>query len=155
MAPEDVRPKAGDTVFMDSWLGYPKARDRLLAGLAQRAAGRTVVLTGDIHNNWVYDIRRGFDVTQRPVIATEFVGTSIASGGDGSERASQVTDEFLAARPSLKWHNNRRGYVVCEVTAAEWRTHYRVVEYISRAGAPLVTATSWRLAHGRPGVERA
>jgi len=154
-APETQAPTAGDQVHMDAWGGYPAARDRLLTSIAERAAGRTIVLTGDIHSNYVQDVRRGYDRPDRPVIATEFVGTSISSEGDGAERSPYFPAGMEDRKPEVRWHNHRRGYVSCLVTASEWRADYQVVEYVSRPGAPKVTASSWRCAHGRPGVTRA
>ncbi len=120
-APETTAPKKGDPMYMDVWSGYPKARDRLLTAIAERAAGRTVVITGDIHSNYVQDVRRGFDRPDRPVIATEFVGTSISSEGDGSERSPYFSEAAAAQKPEVRWHNNRRGYVSCTVTPDAWR----------------------------------
>lgn len=153
-APPFTEPKAGDQVYMDVWSGYPKARDRVLAAIADRAAGRTVVISGDIHSNYVQDVKRGFDRPDRPLIATEFVGTSISSEGDGSERSPFFPVEAESAKPEVKWHNNRRGYVSCQVTPTEWRADYQIVDYVSRPGAPKVTASRWRCEHGRPGVTR-
>ncbi|HYV96250.1 MAG TPA: alkaline phosphatase D family protein [Gemmatimonadaceae bacterium] len=153
-SPPDEPPKAGDRVQMDNWHGYPAARDRALAAIATHAPGRTVVLTGDIHDNWVYDVRRGFDARDRPVIATEFVGTSISSGGDGSDTIARVTPAYLAANPSLKWANDRRGYVRCTVSESEWRADYRVVPFVSQPDAPVKTASSWRTERGQAGVQK-
>jgi phosphodiesterase/alkaline phosphatase D-like protein len=146
--------KSGDRVSMDTWQGYPMTRDRVCAAMGDAAPGRAVVLTGDIHSTWVYDVRRGFDRTERPVIAAEFVATSISSGGDGGDNIARVDDAYLAARPSLKWANNRRGYILHSVTPTEWRADYRVVPFVSRPGAPIQTASQWRLEHGRAGVAR-
>ncbi len=153
-APETHVPSAGDQVYMDVWGGYPVARDRLLSTIAARAAGRTVVLSGDIHSNYVQDVRRGYDRPDRPVIATEFVGTSISSEGDGAERSPFFPVAMEARKPEVRWHNHRRGYVSCTVTPAEWRADYQIVEYVSRPGAPKVTASSWRCEHGRAGVTK-
>lgn len=153
-APETAEPASGDPVYMDVWSGYPKARDRLLAAIADRAAGRTVVLTGDVHSSYVQDVRRGFDRPDRPLIATEFVGTSISSEGDGGDRSPFFPASAEARRPEVRWHNHRRGYVSCSVTPSEWRADYQLVDYVSRPGAPKVTASSWRCEHGRAGVTR-
>jgi alkaline phosphatase D len=136
---------------MDKWSGYPAERDRLLAAIAERAPNRTVVITGDVHSNWVYETRRGFDAPDRPVVAAEFVGTSISSGGDGNATVRGGN----AATPSLKWGNNRRGYVVCSADANAWHADYRVVASVTTPGSPIETASSWRVEHGRAGIERA
>lgn len=41
-----------------------------------------IVVTGDWHSTFVNDTHADFDVTSSPVVATEFVGTSISSNGD-------------------------------------------------------------------------
>jgi alkaline phosphatase D len=154
IAPFDSGLGGPTEVAMDPWSGYPAARDRLLSTIGERAPGRTVVLTGDIHSSWVNDLKQGFDRPDRPVVATEFVGTSISSGGDGADEWPQ----FARARgenPHVKWQNARRGYVRCDVSEAEWRADYRTVPFITRPGAPMETPTRWRLAHGRAGAERA
>lgn len=153
MAPFDGDPGPDTFTSMDQWSGYPAARERLLGAVAERAPGRTIVLSGDIHSNWVNDLRAGFDRPERPVVATEFVGTSISSGGDGEEQPGRVT-RALPDNPHVHWQNSRRGYVQCSVTPDEWRTDYRTVEYVSRPGAPLQTPTSWLCRNGHPGVER-
>jgi len=86
------------------------------------------------------------------VIAAEFVGTSIASGGDGADRAGSVTPSAMSENPHLKWQNSRRGYVVCRVDDKSWTTEYRTVSYITKPGAPVETPTKWRVEHGRPGI---
>ena len=137
---------------MDMWSGYPAARDRMLKAIAERAPNRTVVITGDIHSSWVNELHAGFVRPDLPTIAAEFVGTSISSGGDGSDQP--MTPEILSENPHIKWNHRRRGYVTCRVTPDEWRADYRTVAYVSRPGAPVDTPTKWRVVRGRPGVER-
>ncbi len=154
MAPFDPRVGAEVEAYMDGWAGYPAARERVLATIAERAPNRTIVLSGDIHSNWVNELHAGFDRPGRPVVGAEFVGTSIASGGDGEDQWRTVPGA-VGENPHLKWHTARRGYVVCNVSESEWRADYREVPYVTRPGAPVTTASSWRVAHGRPGIVRA
>jgi alkaline phosphatase D len=139
---------------MDQWSGYPAARNRLVRAIGQRAPNRTVLITGDIHSNWVAEVRSDFSRPDAPVVAAEFVGTSISSGGDGADRAGEVTEQALAENPHIKWQNGRRGYVSCLVTPTAWTAEYRTVAYVSRPGAPVETPTRWRVTRGRSGVER-
>lgn len=154
MAPFDSRQGPETQLSMDQWSGYPAARDRLLGAIAERAPNRTVVLTGDIHSSWVNELHAGFARPDCPVIAAEFVGTSISSGGDGADRSSYVRDANLAENPHVKWQNGRRGYVSCTVSPESWQAAYRIVPFVSRPGAPVETPTRWRVTHGRPGLER-
>ncbi|MHB1222513.1 MAG: alkaline phosphatase D family protein [Gemmatimonadaceae bacterium] len=154
LAPFDVAPGPEARVSMDQWSGYPAARGRLLRTIAERAPNRTVVLTGDIHASLVNDLRPDFDRPETAPIAAEFVGTSISSGGDGSDHWPSVTEAAMAANPHLRWQNARRGYMTCNVTPDAWTTDYRTLPFVSRPGAPVETSTRWRVDHGRPGIER-
>lgn len=62
---------------------------------------------------------------------------------------------MVADNPHLKWQNSRRGYVSCVVGDDEWQANYRTVPFVSKPGAPIETASSWRLRHGVAGIERA
>ena len=84
----------------------------------------SIVLTGDIHTNWANELVADFDNPHSAVVATEFVGTSISSSGDGRrEREDQST--MLSENPFVKFHNQQRGYVTCEVTPKQWRSDFR------------------------------
>jgi len=134
------------------WGGYPVARDRLLNEVAKRAPNRTITLTGDIHSNWVNELRADYTRPDRPTVGAEFACTSISSGGDGAD----VTPERLATmqreNPHLRWYQNRRGYVRCRVTDDAWTVDHRNVPFVSKPDAPIETAASWRVEHGKPGI---
>lgn len=154
LAPTDFEPGPVTRLSMDQWSGYPAARERLLAAIAERAPHRTVVLTGDVHCNWVNALHAGFSRPGRPTVAAEFVGTSITSGGDGSARSDYASDAMLAENPHVWWQNNRRGYVSCVVDATTWTTAFRTVPFVSRSDASIETASRWQLTNGRSGIER-
>ena len=112
-----------------------------------------MVLTGDIHSNWVNDLKVDFDRPESTTVATEFVGTSITSGGDGVAVDEYVT-AILEQNPFVRFFNKERGYVSCTVTPKEWRADYQVVEKVSVKDAPLVTRASFRVEDGRTGAEK-
>jgi alkaline phosphatase D len=153
VAPFDAMPGDGARVSMDQWSGYPVARDRLLGTIAAKAPNRTVVVTGDIHSHWVNELRSSFSTPGAPTIAAEFVGTSISSGGDGTDR-NAASGPSAADNPHLKWQNSRRGYVSCTVTPDQWTAEYRTVPYVTRLDAPIETPTRWRVVNGKPGIEQ-
>jgi len=72
----------GDLLWNDAWDGFPEARNRLSRQIVQAGVRNPMVLSGDWHSTFVNDIRKDFDKPGSPVIATEFVGTSISSNGD-------------------------------------------------------------------------
>ena len=154
LAPNDATPGPEVTTSMDQWSGYPVARDRLLQAIAERAPNRTVAITGDIHTNWVNELRRGFLRPDQPVVAAEFVGTSITSDGDGRDVPAERWDAMRRENPHVQWYQTRRGYVHCRVDGDAWHTDYRTVPYVRQPDAPVATASSWRLERGRPGIVR-
>src|SRR5262249_9134281 len=117
--------------------------------------GNPVVLSGDNHNNWVFDLKRDFRNGKAPVLATEFAGTSITSNGDGADVSPEYAPAALAAIPHMKFHNSQRGYVRCAVDATLWGTDFRVVPDVTRRGAPVLTKASFVVEPGRPGAVKA
>ena len=154
MAPLDLAPGPETRLSMDQWAGYPVARDRLLRAVADHAPNRAVVITGDIHANFVNELHSDFSRPDRPVIAAELVGTSISSGGDGAERGPMMTDAVMGGNPHIKWQNSRRGYVSCTLTAESCTAEYRTVAYVSRPGAPVETPARFKVTHGKAGIEK-
>lgn len=154
MARVDRSPGPEVAWSMDQWAGYDVARTRLLSFLRDRQIANPVVITGDIHTNWVNDLKVNFDEPDSPTVATEFVGTSISSGGNG-KRTLPRADELLTENPFVRFFNAERGYVSCTLTPKEYRADYQVVEFIDKPGAPKVTRASFVVEDGKAGAERA
>ncbi|HEX6985591.1 MAG TPA: alkaline phosphatase D family protein, partial [Planctomycetaceae bacterium] len=150
-APVDRAPGEDEARSMDQWPGYEANRRRLLAFFDEAAVKNPVVITGDIHSNWANDLALP---DGGPVVATEYVGTSISSGGNGGPNA-KYAEAMTTENPFVKFYNAERGYVRCELTSDLWRTDYQVVEEVTKPGAPLVTRASFVTEAGRPGVQRA
>lgn len=130
---------------LDTWAAYTAQRGRVLKRMA--GLDNVVVLTGDEHQNWAGLLERD----GKPV-AVEFVSTSISSGGDGSDvRAG--SDVILKNNPQLKFINDQRGYLVCEVTPDAWMTHFRVMDQVSMPGGAIATRTTVTVPHGRPSLQ--
>jgi alkaline phosphatase D len=151
MARQDFAPGPEERFSMDGWDGYMPARDRLLGFVREAEVPNLIVLTGDVHANWVAELKADFADAESATIGSEFVGTSITSGGDGVDQ-QPTTPEILAENPHLKFYNGQRGYVSCDITPEQWRSDYRVVPYVSRPGAPVETRASFVVEAGQPGV---
>lgn len=149
MAKVDRTAGPGERYSMDQWPGYEADRTRLLTFLGARQPRNPIVLTGDIHDNWVNDLTAGRD-ERSPVVATELVGTSVSSGGDGQDMPAAMAG-ILAENPFVKFYNSQRGYVRCAVTTDRLQADYRVVEYVSRPDAPVITRASFVVENGHPG----
>ncbi|MDA0346646.1 MAG: alkaline phosphatase D family protein [Verrucomicrobia bacterium] len=142
------------THSMDQWPSAEMERRQLVKFFDEAKISNPVVLTGDIHSNWANELIVDAERLDSKSVATEFVGTSISSGGDGKDQPATVS-QLLSENPFVKYHNTERGYVSCQVTQHQWTTHYRTVPYVTRQGAPLNTRASFVVESGRPQLNRA
>ncbi|MEO3750742.1 alkaline phosphatase D family protein [Streptomyces sp. B6B3] len=146
---------SGDVLWHDAWDGFPAARTRVTDHLAVARVRNPVVITGDWHSTFVNDIRRDFDDPASPVVATEFVGTSISSNGDG-EVYGPYYGPMIRHNPHIRFFDgDRRGYVRCTVDRAEWRTDLRMVPTVSRPDVAAYTFASFVVEDGLPGARQA
>jgi alkaline phosphatase D len=139
---------------MDQWPGCAYERMGLMKFLADRRVPNPVVLTGDIHSNWVNNLRVDDRQTETPVIATEFVGTSISSGGNGVQKREGHA-ELLSNNPCVQFQNSERGYVRCTVTPGKWTSEYMVVDDVLKPGGQVTPRAAFVVEAGTPGAHPA
>jgi alkaline phosphatase D len=139
---------------MDQWPGCAHERMSLMQFLADRRVPNPVVLTGDIHSNWVNNLRVDDCNPDSPLVATEFVGTSISSGGNGIDKI-RSHDELLADNPVVQFHNAQRGYVRCTVTPQDWTTEFMVIDDVTKPGGNISTRATFVVEAGEPGAKPA
>ena len=139
---------------MDQWPGYAHERIELMRFLADRRVPNPVVLTGDIHSSWVNDLRVDDRDQKTPIVATEFVGTSISSGGNGVKESKRI-ETALSENPFVHFLSLQRGYVRCTVTPGDWKSDYVVVEDVTKPGAPAINRASFVVEAGKPGARKA
>ncbi|GKS90576.1 alkaline phosphatase D family protein [Acidovorax sp. SUPP2539] len=145
----------------DSWDGYPAARQRLLQSVARHALRNTVLLGGDIHQNYVCNVMAPTDgaaPAESPlaptarVLASEFCGTSISSRSgttqDKVDAIARHNPHVLLARCDL------RGWGLAEVTPRRWTTTLRTVDDPLRADSGASTLARFVVEDGRPGPVR-
>ncbi len=150
----NMEPGEGRKFSLDKWAGYNAELKEVMRFLAQRKPSNPVVLTGDIHSNWVTDLKADFDKPESAIVGAEFTGTSISSSGDGADVRPGI-DKLYSKNPHLQFYNGQRGYVRCTVTPDKWLTDYRVVPFVSKPDAPLSTRASFVVENGRPGAKKA
>ncbi len=103
--------RAGMPYNLDAWAGFPKARTRLLSA-AQRADANLIVISGDSHNCWGFDLP-----TAGRAAGVEFGGHSVTS--PGYDLITGRTDPGAVARglveankAELRWmDSSNRGYM--------------------------------------------
>ncbi len=137
--------------WTDGWDGYPKARERLLGHIAARKVSNPIVLGGDVHNAIVADLKLDFDDAKSPVIATEFVGTSITSQGPNEK----ITETALRNNPHLKFSNGmQRGYTAFDVTPAQCHARIRTLSRVTDPRATISTLAAFVVENGAAGARQ-
>ena len=136
--------------WTDGWDGYPKARERLLGFIAQRKISNPLVLGGDVHTGIVADLKVNFDDPKSPVVATEFVGTSISSQGPGEK----FTEASRQRNPHLKFSNGtQRGYTAFDMTPAQCTVKMRTLSRVTDPQATISDLASFVVVSGKTGAQ--
>jgi alkaline phosphatase D len=136
--------------WTDGWDGYPAARERLLRDLAAARVPNAVVLGGDVHANYVTELRgAGPDA---PLLASEFCGTSISSQGLAQARV----DRLLADNPHLRYgRSDERGYMRFELSAGRLQAELRRVAEPWNPRSAVGAGARFVVEAGRPGPQAA
>jgi len=135
----------------DGWDGYPAARARLCDSLRRHRVANTVVLGGDVHENWVGYVKADYEKPDSPPIGVEFCGTSISSRSGGEARLARR----LAENPHFVFADAaRRGYGVVELDARKLTTTLRVVDDPTRRDTGIATLARFEVPAGRAVIER-
>ena len=138
--------KAGLPSDLDNWGGFPAARARFLDA-AQAAEANLVVLCGDSHNAWA------FDLAQKAPVGVEFAGHAVTSPGFESAVTADpavVARALVSASPELKWcDTSRRGYMTLTVTPDRVRNDWLFVDTVKTRNAAAKVGHSATVEHGR------
>ncbi|MGV9571811.1 alkaline phosphatase D family protein [Streptomyces nigra] len=138
-------------VSMDAWDGYRASRRRVLDGAKAAGVRNLMVLTGDVHVGYAFDIKDDFDDPASATLGTEIVATSVASGRDGTDRPANW-ETYMTANPHLRFYNGRRGYARVALGESLARADFRTVPYVTTPGAPVTTAASFVTEVGDQGL---
>jgi alkaline phosphatase D len=128
----------GEIMCTDLWEGYPEERRALCRAIEDRGGG-TVVVSGDVHSNWV---TRVLGADHEGTVAAEFVVTSVSSTpmGDQLPPGWRTEAERIAAGvPRTLWQDlEHHGYLRLEVTRDAVRADYLAVDARDDDGEPRV-----------------
>jgi alkaline phosphatase D len=109
----------------DQWDGYQAAREHIVSHVKQNGIDNLVILTGDIHTSWAFDLAedpfdpKNYDpATGEGAFGVEFVGPSVTSLGYEESASLELAKTLLPmAHPHLKFLDlTRKGYVLVDVT---------------------------------------
>lgn len=147
--PHSVR---GPLVWTDRWDGYPAARRRLAEGLQAAGVTGAVLLGGDTHAHQVADLHRDPDDPASPVVAAEFVGTSISSRG----RSQAQLDALRGYNPHLHLaRTDVRGATRFVLTPGRLDAELLAVRDPADDASAVDVLARFAVEPGRPGVSAA
>ena len=105
-----------------------------------------------MHSFNVCRLKLDFDDPAAPVVASEFVGTSITSQAWPQERVNQ----YLPDNPHILFAESRyRGYTRVEVSDKLWKADLRGMETVQRRDAQCNTLATFVVEDGRAGPLKA
>lgn len=131
---------------LDSWTGFPAARQRLLTA-AQTAGDNVIFLAGDTHNAWAFALPGAAGGTA----AVEFAAPSVTSPGieagmspDDMVPLAQVMRE---ASPGMLWCDlQHRGYLAVTLTPAAATARWLLLRDIRQRDLTLTAMPGLRVA---------
>ncbi|MBA3477255.1 MAG: alkaline phosphatase D family protein [Lautropia sp.] len=138
-------------VRTDGWDGYPVSRQRLLDAISASSLRNPVVVGGDVHAFYAADLHRQPGAAS-PVLASEFVGTSITSQAAGQA----YYDEVKAANRHIRHANGtQRGYLRMTLTNDKMQADMMGLDDVRLADAAVFLQAAFVVEDGRPGTQQA
>lgn len=111
----------GPLQYADGWDAFPKARERLMAAIAQPKRADVVCLGGDVHRHVAANLRLRPGDPRSPILASEFVTSSITTKG-----LSELLNGWLVSGSPDLLHvrSDQRGFTLIEVTPQQVRSTF-------------------------------
>jgi alkaline phosphatase D len=134
---------------LDTWAGYPAARERIARRWRDARTPNPLILSGDIHAFAAGD-HVDPDNPSR-VLASEFVGGSITSLNHDSD-----FKEAAAMTPGFRFADNEaHGYGRIDLTPARCEIVFRAIADISDPNSSVRDLARFVIENGRTGLQRA
>ena len=134
----------------EKWDGYPLDRQKILDVLAERRLGNTIVITGDVHANFVRNVPPDHIRLDAEPVATEFVG-HIGQHRRRSHAQHGVRQQRQQPAPSIFGQSSRLRAVHRDTGL--WRADYRVVpSVVEPVDGGVSTLASFVVEKGRAGA---
>ncbi|MFD3920756.1 alkaline phosphatase D family protein [Streptomyces sp. NPDC058595] len=147
-------PRADFKLSMDAWDGYTASRTRVLTGAKEAGLDNLMVLTGDVHVGYGFDLKEDFDDPKSRVVGTEIATTSVSSGMDGAEKPSNWSN-LTTANPHMKYYDGRRGYTTIALAGDRATVAFNTLTAVTKPDSALTRAASFVTEAGNPGLKPA
>ncbi|WP_299947255.1 alkaline phosphatase D family protein [uncultured Microbulbifer sp.] len=152
------------SINMDQWDGYTAARSRLFDHISQNNIENFVVLTGDIHSSWAWDLASNpFSIleygplTGRGALGGEFVTPGVSSSFLDKSHLTDVAAIALDGLiPHLKWVDvTQRGYLLMDISHSRAKAHWYHVNTVRSKNYSTTLARMYKQKAGYNHIQRA
>jgi len=152
LLPFTYRHDGKDLRYIGAWDIYPANRARVAAALLGNRDSHPLVLSGDVHSFWALDGRDSPNPDERFAL-TEFVTSSISA--NWPEPLAKRVTENLPHNPQVKFYDpDRRGYLLNDVSASEWKTTMRALEDVEDEQSAAFDLATFVVDAGKPSFRR-
>ena len=140
--------RLGMPFSFDRWDGFPAARQRLLRA-AQSSDANLVVVSGDSHNAWGYDLSH-----EGKAVGVEFAGHSVTSPGyegiSAPGKWSAFAQAAQTANPALRYcDTHRRGYMSLQLSAETVAGSWHFMQTITERNPTVSQSHTMQVQRGR------
>lgn len=161
------RALAGGGLYLsnDKWDGYDPARSRVIEMIRARSGGNVVILTGDAHEAYAFEVSDdpngpGYrPLSGEGAVAVEFVATSITSRGDlpagngptalFAQLAANAEQLLRLTNPHLKYYQNTlNGYLLLDLTPEHLQAEFWMVPRVTERNDEQSLHRSFTVASG-------
>ncbi|ORX92670.1 putative alkaline phosphatase [Basidiobolus meristosporus CBS 931.73] len=156
---------AGKIMNSDAWDGYRAARWRFFDFIKNHDIQNNIVLAGDVHSNWAWDLvdERNFkkyDIkTGEGAWGAAFTGTAVTSPSpyrsQNSTTRGKLEKTLVASNPALKWvESTYRGYYTLTLDYDAIQAVYWGVEEITTRNDKQIQLAQFKINHGENHLSR-
>lgn len=145
----DELPGEPGQYWSDGWTGYPAARQRVIDTLQRTRSTNPVVLSGDLHAFVVAGVRAVPERAESPLVAAEFVTTSISS----DSRPQSSLDEWRDNNPHIQLMDGRqRGFLAVRISEERMQVDLVAVDDVNRPDAGRQVMRRFAVEAGDPAI---
>ncbi len=146
-----LRAASGGIANPDAWDGYPATRERLLDEVEQGDVSDLVVLTGDVHSSWAFEVPRDpYAADSGRPLALEFATPGVTSPGRWAPpEARRRAAELPGRHPHLRFVDlHQRGYALLELTPGHAQAEWWYVETLEERRLAEAFGAGYRVRRG-------
>ncbi|MCB1257385.1 MAG: alkaline phosphatase D family protein [Microthrixaceae bacterium] len=140
LADMNIGSAAEPKYYRDMWIGYPAARERLLAKVTESKVSNPVVVTGDWHASFVLDVQSDPHGDSPKTVLPEFLVSSISS--------VLFPQDYQENNPQIRYFKAAHGYALVRVTREQMVCEFSYIDDVWDPDARVTSVDRFSLAAG-------